>query len=205
MLFAGTLFVNRVLTTKRRAAKFSHSIYLEEAFRDDIQWGLDALPVRNGVSFLVQDATVKISLDASSNGWANGAPSIGAYHHGLHEYISVSPPSELHDLHISDLEILGDLLVARVWGPQMVHQHIYVHTDSECCFFLVKNGRSAHDNRLRMARLYASHQIEHDYRAEPVWISTEDNWLANALTRTGSEKHRLIFENHCRNAGVTPM
>ena len=138
MLFAGTLFVNRVLTTKRRAAKFSHSIYLQEAFRDDIQWWLEALQVRNGVSFLVQDATVKISLDASSNGWANGAPSIGAYHHGLHEYISVSPPPELHDLHISDLELLGDLLVARVWGPQMVHQHICILTDSECCLFLIK-------------------------------------------------------------------
>ena len=204
VLFVGRLFVNRVLATKRRAAKFSHKIYLEESFRDDIQWWLEAIQVRNGVSFLVQDATVEISLDASSNGWANGAPGIGAYHHGLHEYISVSPPPELHDLHISDLELLGHLLVARVWGSQMAHQHARILTDSECCFFLIKNGRSAHDNRLRMARLYASHQIEHDYRAEPVWLSTTDNWLADALTRTGSEKHRIIFENHCKSIGVTP-
>ena len=168
VLFAGRLFVNQILATKRRAAKFTHNIYLEEAFRDDIQLWLEALQVRNGVSFLVQDVTTEIILDASSNGWFNGETGIGAYHHGLHEYISVSPPPHLHDLHISDLELLSHLLVARIWGPQMVHQHVRVLTDSECCFFLVKNGRSAHDNRLRMARLYASHQIEFDYRTEPV-------------------------------------
>ena len=139
VLFAGCLFVNRVLATKRRAAKFSHSIYLDESFRDDIQWWLEALQLRNGVSFLVQDVNAEISLDASSNGWFSGHPGIGAYHHGLNEYISVSPPPHLHNLHISDLELLGHLLVARVWGSQMARQHIRVHTNSECCFYLIKN------------------------------------------------------------------
>ena len=55
-----------------------------------------------------------------------------------------------------------------------------------------------------MARIYASDQIIHDYRAQPAWISTEDNWLADALTRPGSEKHRLIFDKFSKEAGVTP-
>ena len=180
-------------------------MYLEEAFRDDIQWWLEAIKIRNGVSFLVHDATATITLDASSNGWHLGAPGIGAYHHGRNEYISVSPPEHLHGLHISDLELLAHLLVARVWGSQMVHQHVTVFTDSKCCFFLIKNGRSAHDVRLRMARLYATHQIQHDYRAEPAWISTEDNWLADSLTRPGSEQHRLIFQKFVSELGVTPV
>ena len=43
VLFAERLFVNRVLATKRRAARFTHQIYLEESFRDDIQWWIEAL------------------------------------------------------------------------------------------------------------------------------------------------------------------
>ena len=55
-----------------------------------------------------------------------------------------------------------------------------------------------------MARIYASDQIIHDYRSQPAWNSTEDNWLADALTRPGSEKHRLIFDKFSKEAGVTP-
>ena len=78
-----------------------------------------SLRLRNGVSFLVQKSPAVITLDVSTSGWHDGAPGIGAYHYERNEYISVSPPEHLHSLHISDLELLGHLLVARVWGPEM--------------------------------------------------------------------------------------
>ena len=65
-VFAGRLFLNRVLATKRRAARLKHPIYLEEAFRDDVEWWLEDLQIRNGVSFLVHKFTSDISLDAST-------------------------------------------------------------------------------------------------------------------------------------------
>ena len=37
-----TSFINQILATKRRAAKFSQPIYLNEAFHDDIQWWKEA-------------------------------------------------------------------------------------------------------------------------------------------------------------------
>ena len=67
VFFAGRLFLNQGLATKRRAFRRKHSIYLVEAFRDDIQWWLEALQIRNGVSFLVHDFTSEFSLDASTN------------------------------------------------------------------------------------------------------------------------------------------
>jgi hypothetical protein len=124
-VFAGRLFLNQVLATKRQAFRLKHSIYLEEAFRDDIQWWMEALQIRNGVSVLVHDSTSEISLDASTNGWFDAKPRIGAYNYALIEYISVSPPAHLHDLHISDLEPLARLLVVRVWGPQLDHPQDY--------------------------------------------------------------------------------
>ena len=177
---------------------------MDEAFRDDVQWWLEALQARNGVSFLVQESTSFITLDASTNGWFSGAPGIGAYNQHLNEYISVSPPPHLHQLHISDLELLAHVLVARAWGPQMASQHVIVYTDNSACFWLVHNGRSAWDHRLRMARLYAMSQIHNDYRAEPAWISTSDNWLADAYSRPAEEKSQNIMANFVNELGARP-
>ena len=209
VFFAGRLFLNRVLATKRRAARVRRSynlkhIYLEEAFKEDIIWWLEALEHRNGVSFLVHDATVDITLDASSTGWTDGTPGIGAYHHQLNQYISVSPPEHLHDLHISDLELLAHILVARVWGPELHHQHARIWTDNTACFYLIKNGRSSHDRRLKMARIFSFSQIENDYRVEPAWISTTDNWIADALSRPGSAECRLSWEKFAGSLGASP-
>ena len=204
VIFAGRLFLNRILSTKRRASKFKQAIYLDEAFRDDVQWWLEALQARNGVSFLVQESTSFITLDASTNGWFQGAPGIGAYNQHLNEYISVSPPPHLHQLHISDLELLAHVLVARAWGPQMASQHVTVHTDNTACFWLVHNGRSAWDHRLRMARLYAMSQIHNDYRAEPAWISTTDNWLADAYSRPAEHKSQQIMAKFVNELGARP-
>ena len=119
VIFAGRLFLNRILATKRRAARALHkTIYLDEAFRDDVQWWLEALVLRNGVSFLVQKSTAVITLDASTTGWSDGSPGIGAYNFDRNEFISVSPPQHLHSLHINDLELLAHVLVARVWGDE---------------------------------------------------------------------------------------
>ena len=210
VFFAGRLFLNRVLATKRRAARCfklyrSKHIYLEEAFRDDLHWWLDALQLRNGISFLVHESTADITLDASSSGWWGDTPGIGAYHHKLNQYISVCPPAHMHNMHISDLELLAHILVARVWGPLMRHQHVTVWTDNEACFYLAKNGRSSHDRCLKMARIYAFSQIELEYRAEPAWISTKDNWIADVLSRPGSAECRLIWENFVGSLGASPV
>ena len=205
VFFAGRLFVNRVLATKRRAAKLSHkTIYVDEDFRDDLKWWLEALDLRNGVSFLVHVSTALITLDASTHGWIDRKPGIGAYHFGLNEYISVCPPARLHDLHINDLELLAHILVVRTWGAQMRNQHITIKTDNESCYFLLSRGRSSFDNRLRMARIISLDQIANDYRSESAWISTSDNWLADALTRPGSEDHRRIFDDFASTLGVKP-
>ena len=205
VFFAGRLFVNQVLATKRRAAKLPNkAVFIDEDFRDDLKWWSEALRLRNGVSFLVHDSTALITLDASTHGWFDNKPGIGAYHYGFNEFISVSPPPHLHDLHINDLELLAHVLVVRVWGSRMRHMHITIKTDNESCYYLLSRGRTSFDNRLRMSRICALDQIKHDYRAESAWISTSDNWLADALTRPGSDTHRRIFDDFASELGVKP-
>ena len=66
---------------------------------------------------------------------------IRACNYALSEFISVPPPAHLHDLYTSGLELLAHLLVVRVRDPQLAQ-------------------------RLRTARIHASDQITHDYRAQ---------------------------------------
>ena len=149
---------------------------------------LEAIQIRNGISLSVHQRSSYVTLDAYSKGCFQIAPGIVVYNHLLNEYISVFPPLHLYQLHIYDLELLAHVLVAQVWGPQFVSQHVQIFTDNIACFYLVWNGLSAFNNRLRMARLYATLQIHHDYRAEPAWLSTKDNWLADSYSRPADLK-----------------
>ena len=69
----------------------------------------------------------------------------------------------------------------------------------------MSNGRSAWDNRLRLARIYAMSQIHDGYRAEPAWISTSDNWLADALSRPAEKKYRDVFDEFSKGLGARPI
>ena len=61
---SGRLFLNRCLATKRRAARHGGPIMLDADFMADIRRWQSAIVSRNGVSFLVPDATIHVSLDA---------------------------------------------------------------------------------------------------------------------------------------------
>ena len=163
VIFAGRLFLYGVLASKRRASRFSHSIYLEESFRDYVEWLLEAIQIRNGISLIVHQTSSYVTLDAYSKGWFQIAP---------------------------------------VWGPQFVSQHVKIFTDNIAYFCLVSKGRSAFDNRLRMARLYATLQIHHDYRAEPACLKTKDNWLADAFSRPADPKCQQIIQNFMNEHGA---
>ena len=113
---------------------------------------LEAIQIRNGISLSVHQRSSYVTLDAYSKGCFQIAPGIVVYNHLLNKYISVFPPLHLHRLHIYDLELLAHVLVAQVWGPQFVSQHVQIFTDNIACFCLVSKGRSAFDNRLRMAK-----------------------------------------------------
>ena len=86
VIFAGRLFLNRCLATKRFASRLENrTTILSSDFFDDIKWWQAAIAKRNGVSFLVPQSEIHISLDASSNGWESGKPGIGGYNHELHQ------------------------------------------------------------------------------------------------------------------------
>ena len=177
---------------------------LDSDFMSDIRWWQSAVVSRNGVCFLVPDATIHISLDASTDGWFQGKPGLGAYNHANHEYFAVTPPDEFSELTIADLELLAHVVSVRLWGPGWKGSEVAIHTDNMATFFLLTNGRSRDDRRLRMSRCIATSEIQCQYRIVPKWIPTTENTLADALSRIADPSQRKRFQDHCDRLGGIP-
>ena len=204
VFFAGRLFLNRCLATKRFASQFKEPIYLDEGFRDDIRWWQEAIRVRNGVSFLVPESTIHVSLDASSNGLENDAPGLGGYNHSNHEYFSCSVPDELLHLQIADLELIAHVVAIHLWQAEWAEHQVTIHTDNEPCYYLLTNGRSREEIRLQMSRWIAMQQIQTGFRSSSAWIPTKENNLADSLSRFADPKQRRKFEQYCSTLSGAP-
>ena len=205
VIFAGRLFLNRCLATKRFASTLRQPTILTRDFFQDIEWWLEAIQTRNGVSFLVPVSSVHVSLDASSNGWKNGAPGIGGYNHDNHQFFSTTPPPHLQHLDIANLELLAHIVALHLWDDQWHEKQVTIHTDNQACWHLLRNGRSREDIRLRMSRWMATRQVTKDFRLTSEWIPTTENNLADALSRYDDPKQREKFREHCRSLGDAPV
>ena len=201
---SGRLFLNRCLATKRRAARHGGPIMLDSDFMSDIRWWQSAVVSRNGVCFLVPDATIHISLDASTDGWFQGKPGLGAYNHANHEYFAVTPPDEFSELTIADLELLAHVVSIHLWGSSWAGCEVAIHTDNQACWYLLTNGRSREDLRLRMSRTIATSGVESQFRLISKWIPTTENTLADALSRFGDPAQRAKFKEHCDQLAGIP-
>ena len=202
VITSGRLFLNRVLATKRRASTSGLDVILDAAFFEDINWWIDAIQLRNGVSFLEFSATTHVAKDASSDGWYEGLPGIGIFNFSNNEFVSCTPPPHLQSLIIADLELLAHVVAGNLWGPSWNGHQVTGETDSAACFYLLKNGRTRHQIRLQMSRHFATLQVEHNFKWETKWISTHLNVLPDALSRWGDPKYRKIFSDHFSKLGI---
>ena len=204
VIFAGRLFLNRCLATKRFASKISQPTVLTQDFFQDIKWWLAAIKVRNGVSFLVPASDIHVSLDASSNGWLQGKPGLGGYNHHTHQYFSCTVPQELTSWCIADLELLAHVVAFHLWAAHWQKHQVTIHTDNQACFWLLTKGRSREDLRLQMSRWLCMEQVEKNFRMSSAWIPTAENTLADSLSRLGDPKQQQLFNNYAKSLSDTP-
>ena len=205
VIFAGRLFLNRCLATKRFASRLENrTTVLTSDFFDDIRWWQTAIHLRNGVSFLVPQSEIHISLDASSNGWTSGKPGLGGYNHELHQYFSCTVPDDLLEWTIADLELVAHVVAFHLWSSKWQNKQVTIHTDNQACYWLLTKGRSRCNTRLCMSRWLSMQQIERDFRTVSAWIPTTENNVADALSREGDLEQRRRFDDFCRFEAETP-
>ena len=144
-------------------------------------------------------------MDASSNGWLDGGPGLAGFNFSTGEYFACGVPLPLKEWHIGDLELLCHLIVARLWGPSWKGLQIRGHTDNEPTYHLLRNGRSRVENRLRMARTFATLQLEMEFLWDPAWIATGDNTLPDSLSRAGDPAYIEKFRVETTRLGYQPQ
>ncbi len=74
----------------------------------------------------------------------------------------------------------------------------------EGCHHLLLGGKTRDSGRLAMARLIVGEQFRGGFRVTPTRISTEQNILADALSRLGDEGKWDLFHQTVSGYGVVP-
>ena len=123
----------------------------------------------------------------------------------LADIFTVPPLEKFKHLPLCDLELLCVVLATNIFAEDWQQLLILGETDSEPCFFLLKNGSSREEIRLQMARHIAEKQVQYNFLWKPTWLSTHDNIIHDALSRWNSAKHRDIFFAECSRRGITPV
>ena len=170
----------------------------------DSKWWITALQERNGVHFLEHSSDLVLAMDASTNGWMGNLPGLGAFNFETGEYWHGPPPQIYLHLRIEDLELLCHIVSCNIWSSQWSSLRVLGKTDNKSCFYLLENGRSREDLRLRMARFVAAKQVQHDFLWTAEWLSTHENKIPDALSRWSSDKHKTMFFSECSRLGITP-
>ena len=200
----GRIFLGRVLATKRMADSRGRSVTLDSDFKADISWWFAFARQWNGKSFLEPFYAADVSLDASSDGWTDAGPGIGGFCFVRNEFFACGVPTAIRDWPICDLELLAFLLAARLWGQHWHSHSVSFLTDNEACRYFMDNGRSRDPRRLQIARLLVEEQFVGNYRLESARITTQQNVVADALSRLGQPDKWQLFSDTCSSYGVTP-
>ena len=75
-------------------------------------------------------------------------------------------------------------------------------SDSTPCVYLLQNGRSRVDIRLRMSRTFASLLLARECKWEPAYINTHDNIMPDSLSRLGEDGSWERFSNEASKLGL---
>ena len=200
----GRVFLGRVLATKRYADSLDRRVALDDDFKLDVSWWFDMVSPWNGRSFLVPVHSADISMDASSDGWLDSGPGIGGYNFVNHQFFATGVPPHMSGWYIGNLELFAYIIALSLWGDQWRGHTVHCLTDNEGVRFLLQNGRTRDPLRLKMARKIVGLQFQGGYRIESARISTDQNVIADALSRLGSADMWHRFSSVCSNNGVVP-
>lgn len=156
--------------------------------RSDLQWWNELLPKYNGISFFDTTArpTIQLYTDASLQGlggifykdntsfWSDIIPNIPQ------DQAFAVPISAPTHINIHELEAI--LLAFQEWGQSWSQSELVVYTDSTTAFdgFTRQTLRGKANKPLREILLLAA---EHDINITPRWITSQQNGLADALSR----------------------
>lgn len=171
-------------------------IRLGNEAREDISWWLSFIRTFNGKSAIKKpECTEEMVSDSSKKGfavhfgtdWAYGSWDSSTLFDSECNHL-VSPPMELDSLdrdNINVLELYPVVVGIQRWGPACTSRKITVVTDNLQVFHMVRTGRSVNSRCMQWLRVLFWHCVQYDLDLEPKYIRSEDNIIADTLSRVG--------------------
>ena len=160
--------------------------------RQDLRWWCSALPSHNGVLFF-DDASrppIQLFTDACLTGMG------GFFYSSLSSdwraNISLLTPTKAYAVkveetnreeHINFHEVYAILVALRRWGALFARSRLLVNTDNTNAFHGLQSNR-LRGNANQILRQVLCIAAQYDIVIEPKWLSSEENVLADALSRS---------------------
>ena len=185
-------FLSRLLAGLRMLSEQHHKMTLTQDMRMDILWWYTYIKEFNGVSFIIDplNTTLTYAGDACKRG-------TGAYHGS--EYWSRLLPDQmcgdLPPIHLKEFYVL--LISIRLWGPRWSGQAVELYCDNTAVVEVCTKQKPRDLEMARFLREFLLLVVTYKFYPVVKKISTEDNWIADFLSREfDPEAHRCFFDKH---------
>ena len=160
--------------------------------RQDLRWWCTALPSYNGVLFFDDKSRPVFQLftDAcpagiggfyylgNSSQWRQSVPIIS-----LSNAFMATVHTKHTEEHINFHEIRAILAAFTRWGPQFARSHLVINTDNTTAFHGLQSSRLRGRANIILRDILCI-AAQNDILIEPKWLSSEENALADALSRS---------------------
>ena len=171
------LFVNRMLETLKAVHDYgSHPI--GPAFRADLHWILQYLPLYNSVQMIPRSPTLdtSIAVDSCLTG--------GGGHFGPHIYHTVYQDFILQlGFNISELEMMNAVIAIKLWAPMLRNHVIRLQCDNSAAVSVLQTGRGRASFLLSCAPQVRAYTAQYKFEIRMEHIAGANNTLADQLSR----------------------
>lgn len=200
----GRAFLGRILDLKVRAGSGHAHIALDDAFRADVRFWLDFLPICPRTlscpdTDWTDSDTMQLYTDASLE------YGMGGYFHGQWFSQQWSPAQLAAAIRNSRpsmpyLELLALVSAAATWGHLWRGKRVSFFTDCEPVHTAVNKLGSSHPQSQCLLRSLVAISITHSFELRAAFIAGRDNTLADPLSRGRID----VFLQRCPHAASWP-
>ena len=191
MVFAASVipgarvFMQSILQHMKTVNRSNHWIALNSGFRRDAEWWATFATTWNGVELItpkVRHHALTFSSDAGGEG-------LGLFLDGMGIHIPLSLQCETStdalegSLIIAETELIAAVTLISLIAPQYANQHLLVRVDNTNAISWVDRGASQRPRVMRALRWLWRVQATFRVRLSLRYISSEDNGLADSLSR----------------------
>ncbi len=171
----GRAFLRRMINLSKSVRNLERGIRLNVSFRSDLQWWLTFIQKWNGHCFLPRAVHQIVLFSDASGSWGCGAL------YGSSWLQFKWPPCA--PTNIATKEIIPILFAAAIWGTLWRGTTVTCFCDNTAVVAALRKGNARDEALMHIIRCLSFYAAHFNFTLTPVYIPSEDNAAADALSR----------------------